>query len=99
VAARQLGEHAAGEDHVATGSADHVVAVADALGRRALGVGRPDGDVDPRLGPQPGDRGGVQLGAAGLDVGEVAPGQHVDAAQPGGGGDVADFRYRLCSPS
>ena len=45
----------------------------------------------PGLGPQPGDLGGVDLAAAGLDVVEVAPGEHVDPADPGAGGEVADL--------
>ncbi len=99
VAAGQLGGDGAGEDHVAAGPADDLVAVADALGRCALGVRRAHRDVDAGLGPQPGDGGGVQLGAAGLDVGEVAPGQDVDAAQPGASGDVADLVDGLGPPS
>ena len=38
--------------------------------------------LDAGLGPQPGDRRGVDLGAAGLGVVEVAPGEQVDACSP-----------------
>ena len=82
---------AAGEHHVAPGLADDPVAAAAALRRRTLGVGGAHGDLDAGLGPQAGHGGGVQLGAARLHVGEVAPGQDVDAVQTGSGGDVADL--------
>ncbi len=58
-----------------------------------------DRDLDARLGPQPGDRRGVELGAAGLDVGEVAPGEHVDAAEPGRRGEVTELGHGFGVPS
>ena len=89
-----ISDHDGAREHeVAAGLADHLVAVA----RQPTG-GWPCAydvrmrDVDAGLGPQPGDGGGVHLGAAGLDVVEVAPGQHVDAAEAGRGGEVADLR-------
>jgi hypothetical protein len=47
----------------------------------ALGVRGAHGDLDAGLGPAPGDLVGVDLRAAGLDVGQVAPGQQVDVLQ------------------
>ena len=42
----------------------------------------------PASAQQPGDLGRVHLGAAGLDVGQVAPGQHVDSPEPGRAGQL-----------
>jgi hypothetical protein len=49
----------------------------------ALGVRGPHGDLDAGLRPAAGDLVGVDLGAAGLDVGQVAPRQQVDVLQAG----------------
>ncbi len=82
VAAGQLRRDRTGEHQVAPGPPDHPVAVPVGLGRCSLGVGRPHGDVDAGVGPAARHLGDVHLGAPGLDVGEVAPGQDVDTAQP-----------------
>ena len=58
----------------------------------ALGERGAHGDVDARPRPKPADVGGVDLGAAGLDVVEVAPRHHVDVPEAGFGGEVADLR-------
>src|SRR5690606_1906782 len=74
------GERRPGEHHVPPGAPDHAVAVAHRLGRLALGPRGPHGHLEARSGPQLGYLGDVQLRAAGLHVVEVAPGEHVDAA-------------------
>ncbi len=84
VGVAHLGQRGAGEHQVATGLADHLVAVAPAVVRVALGPRGAHEDLDAGLGPQPGDGGGVDLGSAGLDVVEVAPGDHVDPVQARG---------------
>ena len=86
-----LGRHRAREHEVAPGFADDLVAVASDDTCMALRVRRADRDVEPRLGPVPGDGGGVHLGSARFDVVEIAPGQEMDAAEARGGGQVADL--------
>jgi hypothetical protein len=99
-----LGQGGAGEDLVAAGLADDLVAVAAPVVGVALGPRRAHQHVEPGLGPQPGHGGGVDLGAPGLDVVEVPPGDHVHPLQAGGGSDVAQLgrwrggvRHRVCS--
>ena len=90
-----LADHRGGEHHEPTVLAHDVVAVAVTLVGVALGVGGAHHDLDARLGPQGEDLGGVDLGAARLDVDQVAPGEDVDAAETGLGrhrGDVGDAR-------
>ena len=45
----------------------------------------------PASAPERGDVRGVDLGAAGLGIVEIAPREDRDAAQPGAGGDVAEL--------
>jgi hypothetical protein len=52
---------------------------------------RPGGDVDAGFGPQPADVRSVDLGTTGLDIGEVAPRDHVDVADAGFSGKIADL--------
>ena len=76
---------------VAAGLADHLVPVAPGLVRVPLRVRGAHHDLDAGLGPELGDRRRVDLGAAGFDVVEVAPGQHVDALEARRRGDVAEL--------
>ena len=97
-AAGQLGGDGPGEHQVAPGLAHDPVAVAHDGLRLALGVARADGDLEAGLRPQPGHVGGVDLAAAGLDVGEVAPRQQVDVAEARGRGQVADLGDGIVVP-
>ena len=90
-AAGELGGDGPGEHQVATRLAHDPVAVAHDGLRLALGVARAEGDLEAGLGPQPGHVGGVDLAAAGLDVGEVAPREQVDVAEARTGGQIADL--------
>jgi hypothetical protein len=90
-AAGHLRERGSGEHHVAAGPADHLVAVAHGLGRLALGPRGAQRDLDAGCRPALRDLCDVDLGPAGLDVVEVAPGQGVHTADAGGGCQVADL--------
>jgi hypothetical protein len=95
VASGELADHRGREHHEPTVLAHEVVAVAVALVRVALGVRGAHDDLEPGLGPEGEDLGRVDLGAPGLDVDEIASGQHVDPAQAGfrrQRGDVGDAR-------
>ena len=86
------------EHAVAAAPPDHVVAVPSerAGGSPAADV-RMD-DVEPGRRPAPHHLVGVDLGAAGVGIVEIAPGEHVDAPDPGGaqvGGEVVDGRHGL----
>ena len=92
VPAGELAQRGPGEHHVPAGLADHLVAVT--ASREPGGPGRTRCASRPRCpasAQRRGDVGRVDLGAAGLDVVEVAPRQHVDAAQTGGRRDVAEL--------
>jgi len=81
--AHQLGGHRPGEDRVAAAAADDVVAVT-AIGRRQPDRGRRAvDDVEPGRRPAPHELVGMDLGPARVGVVEVAPGQHVEAADAG----------------
>jgi hypothetical protein len=80
-------------------AADDPVAVADGGRRAADGERRAEGDVDAGLGPEAGDGVGVDLGAPGLVVVQVAPGEEVDAAQARSGCDLAERPRRVVGRS
>ena len=91
--AAQLLEGRVEEHEVATAPAHDAVPVAH--GPRSSWPWAWDVRIDARRCPAAaharGDLGGVHLRATGLDVVEVAPGEDVHPAQPGGGGDVAQL--------
>src|SRR4051794_7944356 len=89
--ADELGADGAREHEVAAGAPDDAVAVARHMARLTLRERRAQRDVEARLRPEPRDGRGVHLGAAGFDVFEVAPRQHVDPADPGSCGQVTDL--------
>ena len=82
-AADRAGQRGAREDRVAAGLAHHRVAVALAVGRWPGAAAVRMVTSSPALGPGLGHLVGVDLAAAGLGIGEVAPGEQVDAGQPG----------------
>ena len=81
VPTHHLAERGTREHHVPARLADHAVPVAPRDLRMAGRERRPEVDLDPRRGPAPGDLVGVQLGATGLGIVEVAPRQEVDPRQ------------------
>ena len=91
MAAGELAQWCVEEHHVPAVLPDDAVAVAlDHVGP-VLGVRGAQQDVDAGRRPAGRDLGGVDLGATGLDVLEVAPGQDVDPVEPCRVGDVAQL--------
>ncbi len=93
VPTHHLAERGAREHEVAAGLANDAVAVAPADLRRSGRVGGAHRHLDARLPPQFGDPRRVQLGAPGLGIVDVAPGQDRDAAQARGRGDIAELGH------
>jgi hypothetical protein len=77
---------------VAAGLPHHPVTVPDVLGGLALSPGGAEGDVEAGGGPAASHLVDVELRASGLHVVQIAPREHVDAADAGGGRQVPDLR-------
>lgn len=93
--ASDFGRHRTREDEVAARSAYDLVAIAHGFRRGALGVGRAHRDFYTRGGPTGRNSGRVQFAATSLDVGEIAPRQHMDPTQAALGREVANLVENL----
>ena len=81
MAPRNLTEDSVGEDTESSTASYHSVAVpAGPLGM-SLRVRRPHGDVETSLSPELENPIGVQFGASGFDVDQIAPGEDMNTAK------------------
>ena len=91
---KQFGGNSPRKDQVPAGVAKDLVAFSNGPGWRSRSVGRAHDHLNAGSRPAGGDGPGMQCRAAGLDVIEIAPCQHVNPTDPGIGGKVPDFGRR-----
>ena len=94
VTTEQFSSNSPRKDQIPAGVANDLVAISNGPRWRARSVRGAHDHLNAGGRPARGDGTGMQFRAAGLDVFKIAPGQHVDPADPGVGGKVPDFGRR-----